>query len=154
MSAMTFQGSETLFKRMNEVHELVIKIFENMMEAEGLTLPQYYLLKTLQDCDKKCKMSELATMRLQSPSAVTGITDRLVHLGLVERGFDEKDRRIILLSLTDRAVCTLETITAGIQAFMENFFGQISPKDLSTVNRVIGDLADFLSEELKPQKAK
>lgn len=100
-----------------------------------------------------CKMSELAASRFLSPAAVTGIADKLVSLGFVERVSDKSDRRIVLLTPTDRAKLLLDTIDLKARALMGKFLDGVSAEDRATVRRVIGDFARFLRTELKLQKA-
>jgi len=136
-----------------ELHEVFVRTMDGMLSSEGLTLLQFYILKSLKDYGRMCKMSELAALRLLSPAAVTGIADKLVSLGFVERVSDKHDRRIVLLSLTDRAVTLLDSIERQSVKLMGKFLDRVSAEDRATVRRVIADFVEFLKAELKLQKA-
>ena len=71
------------------------------MEELGLTLPQAIMLFALEANGGRSNMSELASLTQQSAGTVTGIADRLIAAGLVERERDEEDRRVVWLALTD-----------------------------------------------------
>jgi len=66
----------------------------------GLTGPQSTLLRTLV---KKGPLSSASLSRrlYVTPSNITGIIDRLEKKGLVERIRKERDRRIVLINLTE-----------------------------------------------------
>jgi DNA-binding MarR family transcriptional regulator len=147
------EGSDLPFDLQYELHELFVRTMDGMLGSEGLTLLQFYILKSLKDSGHMCKMSELAASRFLSPAAVTGIADKLVSLGFVERVSDKSDRRIVLLTPTDRAKLLLDTIDLKARALMGKFLDGVSAEDRATVRRVIGDFARFLRTELKLQKA-
>ncbi len=127
---------------------------DGMLGSEGLTLLQFYVLKSLKDRGRGCKMSELAALRLLSPAAVTGVADRLVNLGFVERLSDGSDRRIVLLSLTERAAMLIDSVERKALGMMGRFLEGVSKEDQATVKRVIADFAEFLKAELSLQKGK
>jgi DNA-binding MarR family transcriptional regulator len=67
----------------------------------GLSLPQLHVLQLL-DPDTSSPMRTLAEAMRCDPSNVTGITDRLESMGLVERRSAVVDRRIRALVLTEK----------------------------------------------------
>ena len=121
--------SDLLFDLQYELHELFVRIMDGMLSSEGLTLLQFYILKSLKDYGRMCKMSELAASRLLSPAAVTGIADRLVNLGFVQRVSDKKDRRIVLLTLTEPAIALLDSIEGQSLKLLGKFLDRVSAED-------------------------
>jgi len=75
-----------------------------MMGEEWLTLDvtmsQFKVLLLLQK-EGELRVSEIATALGVSQAVVTGVTDRLVHRGLVERVGDPHDRRVVICRLTE-----------------------------------------------------
>ena len=140
-------GHPDFFNTQNEIHALFSRALENMLGTERITLVQAETLKTLKDKDHMCKMSEFAAMRFLTPAATTGIVDRLIHLGLVERKFDENDRRVILLALTPYGEKTLSILDGKVNAMMQRFFERVSKSDLAASVRMIRKLKEFLREE-------
>ena len=112
---------QELFDTQSEIQMLSVHVMENMLATEGITVPQAMTLKALKDQDQMCKMSDLAAVRFLTPAAATGIVDRLIHLGLVERKFDENDRRVILLALTHQGETVISAIESKIQVMMKRF---------------------------------
>jgi len=65
------------------------------------TLPRFDVMAALDRSDGGLKMNELSTELRVSRGNVTGLVDRLVDAGLVERHAVEGDRRASLIALTD-----------------------------------------------------
>jgi len=67
----------------------------------GLTLPQFLILLTLKQLEGASRMGSLACAAQQSAAATTGIVDRLLERGLVQRERHPEDRRAVVAQLTD-----------------------------------------------------
>ncbi len=147
-------GWQDFFDAQEEIHVLSVRALESMLGAEGITVPQAMTLKTIKDRDRACKMSDLAAMRFLTPAAATGIVDRLIHLGLVERNFDESDRRVILLALTPHGEKTLFTLEGKVRLMMQGFFERISESDRAASLRMFRKFKEYLKEELNARKGK
>jgi DNA-binding MarR family transcriptional regulator len=132
----------------NEAHALLMRFLDPVIEAEGITVPQALTLKSLKDHRQMCKMSDLAASRFLTPAAATGIVDRLIHIGLVQRHFDENDRRVILLSLTEKGQATTDRVEHALQQLMLGFFRRISESERAASLRMFRKLKEYLNEEL------
>src|SRR5690348_5610256 len=83
-----------------------IKTDDNL--ADG----QIFLLFLL--CRKDvCKASDIANEIGITSGAVTGMTDKLVNMGLIHRDRSEEDRRVVLLSLTGQGKEMVNKIKAS-----------------------------------------
>jgi DNA-binding MarR family transcriptional regulator len=142
---------EDFFKAQNELEALFARTLEGMLKAEGITVPQAFALKTLKEQGAACKMSDLAAMRLQSPASMTGIVNRLIHLGLVRRMSDAHDRRVILLALTSKGEATLSRAELKVQTMMRPFFEGIPAADRAVVMRMFEKLKEYLKEYLQEE---
>jgi DNA-binding MarR family transcriptional regulator len=131
----------------NELHALFTRALDGMLSAEGVTVLQALTMKSLKEQGGPCRMSDLAARQLHTPAAMTGIVDRLIHLGLVERRSDENDRRVILLALTARGAAISESIENRMQSMMQRFFESMPEKDRETTIRMFLRLTEFLKEE-------
>ena len=69
-------------------------------DSEGLNPGHYMILGTLMNCGSM-SMSDLGRRICASKPGMTFLTDRLINEGKLERKYDEKDRRIVYVSLTD-----------------------------------------------------
>ena len=137
-------GYQSFFNAQTEIHDLFVRVMDNMLGKEGITVPQAIALKTLKEQDQLCKMSDLAATRFLTPAAATGIVDRLIHLGLVERKFDENDRRVILLALTAHGEAAISVMEGKVQAMVQQFFERISESDRLASLRISRKLKEYL----------
>ena len=142
------------FEVQHEITSLMGRFFETIVSADGITVHQVMTLKTLKGQDRMCKMSDVAAMRFLTPAAATGIIDRLIHLGLVERRFDENDRRVILLTITPEGEKKLGIIERKFMEAMEQFLERVSESDRAASLRLFKKLRDFLKEKLNASKKK
>ena len=105
------------------------KQYENNYLTRGeITLPQFWALDYL-DRNGKSKMNNLAQHLKISPSATTGLMDRLIAQGLVVRKADFHDRRIVWIELTAKGRGIIKSITKQKTETLIKVFGKISPKD-------------------------
>lgn len=74
----------------------------------GLTVRWYDVLVHLEESPSGVRMRDLAERILTSKSGLTRVVDRMEEAGLVRRVRPERDRRTILVVLTDRGRETME----------------------------------------------
>jgi DNA-binding MarR family transcriptional regulator len=84
--------------------------FSQELQRFGLTLPQFVALAALAGNKAACTMSDLTRVTLQDAPTMTGITDRLVKMKLVERTRSEADRRVVLVQATPAGIELLNQI--------------------------------------------
>ncbi len=99
-----------LIDRPTQIHELsaIIRLLfwhghrqaAETMEHLGMTLPQAMVLFGLDANGGQSTMTELVRVTQQSPGTLTGIVDRLITAGLVERRRDDADRRVVWVGIT------------------------------------------------------
>ncbi|MBP7868464.1 MAG: MarR family transcriptional regulator [Firmicutes bacterium] len=83
--------------------EIMRKLFGGRLvvsKAWELSVPQLRVLSIVAE-QPGCTMGALARSLGIGMSAATGIADRLVHQGLLEREGDPEDRRLVLLHLSE-----------------------------------------------------
>ncbi len=85
----------TLLKQVNSMLDILNRYD---LRGEDLTVPQFAIL-THATADG-VPLSEISTRMLCDNSNLTGIVDRLISKGLVERRPDPQDRRVSLICLT------------------------------------------------------
>lgn len=73
------------------------------------------------------KMSDIARQVSVSVTGATGVVDRLVRMGLVERDYDPSDRRVILIKLTPSGRETFDELQTAHQRRLEEVLGALEP---------------------------
>lgn len=96
--------------------ELVLRLKPQLIEAaneRGLTAMQLHVLGFLGD-EHPRPMSWIAMLLHCDASNVTGIIDRLVAMGLVERTENPKDRRIKMAQITSKGAKLREEVMENL----------------------------------------
>jgi len=106
----------------------------------GLTMPQMVTLLAIHDSGS-CRMGSLADVTQQSGGTLTGIVDRLIDDGLVERVRSAADRRVIEVTLTPEGRARVEGVLAARRGDMEQILTNFSDYDLEHFEAL---LAQFL----------
>lgn len=119
----------------------------NEMSPFGVTVSQCYAVDALGDCG--ClTMSQLAEKMYLTTATMTGVVDELVKKGLVERRFDQRDRRLIRVALTPKG---LEVYSQIRNALLNRYVGilerlKLSGEDVEKVISVLNELTAVYRE--------
>ena len=79
----------------------VNRTYKPMLDAMGLTYPQYLVLSTLWEQDRLA-VSAIANRLSLEPSTITPLVKRLEAAGLLSRLRNQKDERQVIVSLTEK----------------------------------------------------
>ncbi|MEO8456751.1 MAG: MarR family transcriptional regulator [Chloroflexota bacterium] len=107
----------------------------------GLTMPQVRVLFELVENGDRAA-GELAEALTVAPPTITGLTDRLVKQGLVERSEDPRDRRVVRLGLTEDGRALTIEIAEKSRAYLIELFEHIPPERLDDICAALEELAD------------
>ncbi len=101
-----------------------------------LTVPQ---LKTLVVLSGRgaVRMSQLSQMLGATVSTMTGIVDRLVERGLVERKADAEDRRIVLVQVSEMGRAEVGRLFLMGREHMGAVLDHVSTEDLAVIARAL-----------------
>jgi DNA-binding MarR family transcriptional regulator len=72
-----------------------------LVEEQGVTMPQALALHMLQGAGGRLTARDLGRECHMLASTITGVIDRLESAGHVRRERDQRDRRVVWISLTD-----------------------------------------------------
>ena len=97
-----------------------------------LTLAQMRALRTITD-HPDCAMGELARSLGVRMSTATGLVDRLVQRGLVDREASRDDRRVIRIRLSARGRRAHSAIQRGVRRRMEVATDSLSDAELAQI---------------------
>ena len=116
----------------------------------GLRDAQYTLLFGL--CEHtELSSSELAHLAELSPASATEMLDELVQAGLVRRVRSERDRRVVLVSLTEPGRALVEEHRARFEPRWRAAFADFSEEELETAIAVL-DRMRVLFEEYDEER--
>jgi DNA-binding MarR family transcriptional regulator len=120
---------------------------ENRAHGE-LSDAQYGLLFGLHD-HESLPTSELACKAELSPATATGMLDGLAAAGLVTRVRSERDRRVVLTSLTERGRALVAARHARFAPRWDAALAEFSDADLRTAAAVL-DRLHAMFDEISP----
>ena len=106
------------------------------LKGIGLSIPQFDLLSTLTEREGMSQQ-ELAERLYVTKGNVSGLVDRMVEAGLVERRSSPEDRRSNALHLTERGRSLAEAGIAAQKAYVARTLGTLSPGDLAELERLV-----------------
>ena len=113
------------------------------LKAAGLSIPQFDLLSTLTEREG-VSQQELATRLYVTKGNVSGLVDRLVGMGLVERRALANDRRSHALFLTGKGRSLADKGLAAQRTYVAGTLGRLTGADVLNLERVIVAWRDIL----------
>ncbi len=98
-------------------------------------------------------MSELAKALGISLSTTTGIVDRLVEQGLVERHEDAADRRHVLIQLSAKGVAQAEAFNRGYKVPIIAMLKKMSDRDVQLIAGALMTLREVIARSIHEQES-
>jgi DNA-binding MarR family transcriptional regulator len=105
-----------------------------------VSLPRFDLMAQLDRHPQGLKMRELSRRLMVTGGNVTGLTDKLVAEGLVERGEDPADRRAYTVRLTPEGQRQFRTMARAHEAWVAELFQGLSAKQQAQLFELLGAL--------------
>ena len=106
------------------------------LKAIGLSIPQFDLISTLTEREGLMQQ-DLAERLYVTKGNVSGLVDRLVEAGLVERRALAGDRRSHALHLTEKGRDLAERGLSVQRDYVARTLGRLSPADLADLERIV-----------------
>jgi DNA-binding MarR family transcriptional regulator len=134
--------------RFMRLHQRMLGQMTARIRALGLSIPQFDLLSTLTEREG-ISQNELAERLYVTKGNVSGLVDRLVQAGLVERRAIAGDRRSYAMHLTPEGRRLAEAGIAAQRDFVAQTLGKLPGNDLAELDRLVlawRDLARAVDE--------
>lgn len=114
------------------------------LRSEELTVPQFMILNYA--TSSGVPLSEISTRMLCDNSNLTGIVDRLISKGYVERRPDPQDRRVSLICLTSAGSEKLRRIKPRHHARVQRRMRSLSGNQVQALRDLLKQLFDGLQD--------
>jgi DNA-binding MarR family transcriptional regulator len=114
-------------------------------QPRDLTNSQLRALFTLSEV-AEVTAGELARGADLNPASVTAMLDQLESRGIVERRRGDADRRVCMVSLTDKGRAIVDERAAAWHARWDEKLGVLSDKDLASALQAIRAMTELLDE--------
>lgn len=125
-----------VYFRFVRLHRRVFAAIAGELKRIGLSIPQFDLVSTLTEREGLTQQ-ELAQRLYVTKGNVSGLVDRLVEAGLVERRAILGDRRSHALHLTESGRALAERGIAMQQDYVRRTLGRLPARDLAELERIV-----------------
>jgi len=120
----------------------VNRTYKPMLDALGLTYPQYLVLSTLWEQDG-LGVSAIADRLSLEPSTITPLVKRLESAGFLTRERNPKDERQVIIRLTDKSRPLYEKTACLTDTLLER--SGLTPQKLAKLNARVRKLRNALA---------
>ncbi|MDK8183481.1 MarR family transcriptional regulator [Paenibacillus sp. UMB4589-SE434] len=114
---------------------------------EEMSMNQFRLLFVLHSTGPK-KANELADIVCVTAGAITGMTDKLVERGYVERRRNKEDRRVVSMQLTEAGQRFVDDVLNRQNEVISALFGMLPHEDVKHLKRIF----TVMLNRLEPSK--
>ncbi|HDD67277.1 MAG TPA: MarR family transcriptional regulator [Candidatus Thorarchaeota archaeon] len=109
---------------------------KSFFASEDLSLEEFMVLDLILESDG-CSMKDIVNGLTIAASTATGVVDRLVSRGLVERHHSERDRRKVIIELTRAGRQAHEKFRSEALASVEDSVRHLSDDDIRFLIRIM-----------------
>jgi len=117
----------------------------NLIKSK-ITMAQFFVLNHLFK-QQESMMKDIARFLNVTTAAATGIVDRLVKYGYIQRIFDAADRRIIRIKLTPRGAELVKKVNLEKKKRVMEVFGRLSDPEREQYLTILSRINDILKQE-------
>ncbi len=118
-------------------HEGLLFEFKVLLKEHGLSEPQYNVLRILPADGKPLQVYQVAERMLTREPDITRLFDRLVRVGLVERSRGEDDRRVVLVSVTNKGSELVDNLDRPVMTLHRKQLGRLGVRKLRLLSKLL-----------------
>ncbi len=111
--------------------------FERLFRKQGLTTPQYNVLRILRGEGRRIPSLAIAEQMVTRVPDITRLVDRLETAGWVQRERSTEDRRIVYVSITQKGTDLLARLDEPVSELHENALEHLTRKELVELTRLL-----------------
>jgi len=113
------------------------EVRSRLRERFDVTLPRFDLMAQLYRAPKAMTLGELSQRMMVSNGNVTGLVERLVESGHLDRRTSASDRRVQVIRLTKAGRAEFRKMAAEHEDWIADMFSDLSPKDVRELMRLL-----------------
>jgi DNA-binding MarR family transcriptional regulator len=123
---------------------------------DGLTRSEYELLVmlviSLGDDRQAFTVTEISNLLQITPAGVTHLINPLEEVGYIERLQAPKDRRVVLIGLTEKGNQVADALILEIQEQLIGLVNHLGERDSETLFRLLSKSINFFNEQFEINK--
>jgi DNA-binding MarR family transcriptional regulator len=132
-----------------EVHIAIVKAstrlmdeFSAIVKPVDLSLSQYNVLRILRGAGPEgATCGEVVERLIQRDPDVTRLLDRLEKRGLIDRGRDLEDRRVVRTRITQTGLDLIASLDDTVNDLHHRLVGHLTDKQLADLRRLIEEIS-------------
>lgn len=113
------------------------EVRRRLRERFDVTLPRFDLMAQLDKSPEGMTLSDLSKRMMVSNGNLTGLVDRLVASGHLDRRVSELDRRAQIVSLTCAGQAEFRAMAAEHEAWIADLFGDLTQREQRDLMRLL-----------------
>jgi DNA-binding MarR family transcriptional regulator len=113
------------------------EVRSRLRERFDVTLPRFDLMAQLDKVPDGMTLSDVSKRMMVSNGNVTGLVERLVESGHVDRRTSDSDRRVQVIRLTKAGRAEFRKMAAEHELWIADIFSDLSPKDVRELMRLL-----------------
>jgi DNA-binding MarR family transcriptional regulator len=123
------------------------EIRKRLADEFGTTLPRFDLFAQLERAPAGMTLGDLSRRMMVTNGNVTGLVERLVESGHVERSSLPNDRRVQIVKLTQKGRVSFSRMAQAHEQWIAELFAQISHKEIKELLRRLKKLKNSVSAQ-------
>jgi DNA-binding MarR family transcriptional regulator len=113
------------------------EVRSRLRERFDVTLPRFDLMAQLDKVPEGMTLSDVSKRMMVSNGNVTGLVERLVESGHLDRRTSAQDRRVQVIRLTRAGRAEFRKMAAEHENWIADIFADLSPKDVRELMRLL-----------------
>jgi len=113
------------------------EVRSRLRERFGVTLPRFDLMAQLDKAADGMTLSDVSKRMMVSNGNVTGLVERLVESGHLDRRTSDIDRRVQVIRLTKSGRAEFRRMAAEHETWISDIFSDLTPKDVRELMRLL-----------------
>ncbi len=130
-----------------------VEMRRRLRERFNTTLPRFDLLAQLDRFEDGLLLGELSRRMMVSNGNVTGLVERLVQAGLIERNISEADRRAVRVRLTEKGREEFAEMAVAHAEWIGELFAGFSESEQKALWTRLGELKSSVLGAAHPRGA-
>jgi DNA-binding MarR family transcriptional regulator len=129
------------------------EVRSRLRERFDVTLPRFDLMAQLDKVPDGMTLSDVSKRMMVSNGNVTGLVERLVESGHIDRRTSNSDRRVQLIRLTKAGRAEFRKMAAEHELWIADIFGDLTPKDVRELMRLLAKTKGSAQKSAKARTA-
>ncbi len=154
--AVNFEQENTVLRLwllLRRVGDTLMRCQDLLFSKSGLTTEQWGVLTAIKSRGA-LRPSDLADILERTPNSMSMLIDRMVQAGLVRRTRDRKDRRVVIVSSTEKGKIAVEPAVAMGWEFIHEILSALTDNEQRDLADLLETIKCELDSYLDPERDK